>query len=552
MRLFQRINSSFFKHHKNWLITIIVLILSICIYSILIYNKADHTIKWHDGTIGWIASRELMKYTDEVKVSELSEISKIELDAETITDIRDLKYFSNLEELTLNLKNVKHMNALEKLDKLERLVLINGNMKTFEYLTELNVSTLVLKNFTLSSIEPLSEMGNLSRLEITDTFIADISSLRNMDRLSYLSLANVNSDTQISLCENGDYKEIYLSNVEINSLNSLNRYTGLTSLVLEDINLIDNMDLEFPDSLKIVALKNCGLIDFKKLLTIPGLTSLDVSGNLIQDIHDLEAFNNLKELSLANNPIYDLSPIQCLKNITSLNLSGISLDRKMLDLLSKIQLEELSVSNCNISDLDFLKGHNEIKKLDLSNNAIDNIEVLKMYRKDLKYLDISWNPISDLSPLKDWICNADIRIQDPLYEGAELNVSGINLGEIDFEKGIDVIIDMTLSKLTARSCGLRDTELIIVQLKLQFLDISDNPIDNIFDCKGLALLKEVIARDTLLDEAELEIFNFYPQGVIPLTPPGTYGISSLCKEPVVWGFFPIDYSKMDWIRVVIE
>ena len=563
--LFHKTNSSNPKRCIKWITTIItifkidsrgakyyikriiitVILLLICIYSILKYNDPDRIIKWHDDTVGWIVSQEVIKHTDEVKVSEISDFVKLDLDAENIKNIRDLKYLDNLEELTLNVKNIRNQRALKHLGRLDRLVLTNGDMKTLKYIKELNISTLVLKNFRLSSIEPLSEIDTLSRLEITDTFIADISSLKDLSGLSYLSLTNVSSDSQISLCENGSYKEMYLSNVEID-LDSLSHCTDLISLGLENIHPINGTDLELPDSLRKAAFKECGLTDLNLFLTLPGLTSLDVSCNTIQDINGLKALSNLEELSLAYNPVQNLSPIQYLDGIAALNLSGIKLEKEELAMLSKMRLEELSVSNCNISDLDFLKGQYEIKKLDLSNNSIDDIRMLGMYRQDLKYLNISENPIEDLTPLKEWAPSIYLFVDYPLFEGVELDVSGINLRKIEHEKGVGVIKEIALSKLSVRNCGLNNMDIVGTLSKLQFLDVSENSIDEFISLDGLPFLKDMIAIDSLTSKKNL------PYRSIMLTPPGTYGVPSLGKTYGLSFFAHAKNSKKVWTRLVIE
>ena len=87
-----KIDSNGAKYYIKRIIATIILLL-ICIYSILKYNDPDRIIKWHDDTVGWIVSREEIKHTDEVKVSEISDFVKLDLDAENIKNIRDLKYF---------------------------------------------------------------------------------------------------------------------------------------------------------------------------------------------------------------------------------------------------------------------------------------------------------------------------------------------------------------------------------------------------------------------------------------------------------------------------
>ena len=99
---------------------------------------------------------------------------------------------------------------------------------------------------------------------------------------------------------------------------------------------------------------------------------------------------------------------------------------------------------------------------------------------------------------------------------------------------------MVLSKLTARNCSLENTEIALAQIKLQFLDVSENPIEEFICLDGLPFLKDIEARDSLISEKELPYLS------IMLTPPGTYGISSL------WKFFPINTIKREWIRLVLD
>lgn len=544
-----------FRNSKKWLILMIGGILLVSIYKIQSYYNPERMMKWGDDTVGWIVSQELRTdYDDlnrygEIKVNELSNIVKLDLDAETIRSIGDLKYFTSLEELTLNARNITNLKVLRDLEHLDKLVVSHGDMKTLNYLKDLKVSTLILKEFTLASVEPLMENGNLSRLEVEDTYIEDAGSFQNLSGLTHLSLVNVSTDMPLVLCESNHYQEVCLSKVKIQNLDTLSHCTDLVSLKLESINLNDSMDTALPTGLKEVAVKDCGLTDLKMFLSLTNLTSLDVSDNVIEDISDLEKLPNLKALSLANNPIGDLSPIGCLKGRLKLNLSGIPLEGEILDVLSKMQFEEIAVSNCSLSDIGFLSGHDEIKRMDLSNNEIENIEILNIYGKGFSYLNLSGNPICDLTPLTEWALNIPFNYKDdPFFEGVELDVSGIQLGEIDFEKGIEVIQNTVLSRLTARNCGLETAELATFQVRLQYLDISGNPIDNIEPLNGLKLLTDVIARDTLITEEKLPP----PYHTKLLTPPGIYGIEPLWKRSGLYWHWSGGGFKDKWVRLVIE
>ena len=519
-----------FNNNKLWRIFIVLGILITLFCGIWYYNDDNRYVNWDDDTVGWIINEEMVyiyhSYS-KTRINELPDIYKLNLDAELIKSIKVLKYFKNLESLVINAKNIKSLKTLQSLEKLDELVIIYGDMNTLKYLKKLNVSNLVLENFNLPSVDPLLEMPNLSKLEIKHSYINDTQALSKLENLTYLSLVDVQADSSISLCENGNYEGLYLSNIDIDSFDFLPTCKNLTSLKLEKINIENGMDIEFPTGLTEVMFKGCRLKNLKRFLMLPNLVSLDVSDNEILDINDLSKLNDLKELSLANNSIQDLTPIKNLKGNIKLNISGIKLGGDILSLLSTMQFEELYVANCDLSSLGFLEGHTEIKRLDISNNSISDIDILKMYRKELTYLNIAWNPIYDLSPLVEWapsILIHDKKNQD--FPGVEFDMSGIQLEKIEEDKGIHIIEETIFRKLTARNCGLKDVDFVKYQLKIEYLDISNNPIESIDGADGQRFLKEIVAKNTFIDEDKIITLK-------TLSPSKVYAISSywkLCSE----------------------
>ena len=515
-----------FENNKLWRISIILGILIILFCGIWYYKDDNRYVNWDDDTVGWIVNEEMVyiyhSYS-KTRIKELPDINKLNLDAELIRSIKVLKYFNNLESLVINAKNIKSLKTLQSLEKLDELVIIYGDMNTLKYLKKLNVSNLVLENFNLPSVDPLLEMPNLSKLEIKHSYINDTQALSKLENLTYLSLVDVQADSSISLCENGNYEGLYLSNIDIESFDFLPTCKNLTSLKLEKINIENGMDIEFPTGLTEVMFKGCRLKNLKRFLMLPNLVSLDVSNNEILDINDLSKLNDLKELSLANNSIQDLTPIKNLKGNIKLNISGIKLGGDILSLLSTMQFEELYVANCDLSSLDFLEGHTEIKRLDISNNSIRDIGILKMYRKELTCLNIAWNPIDDLSPLVEWAPSTlihDKKNQD--FPGVEFDMSGIQLEKIEEDKGIHIIEETIFRKLTARNCGLKDVDFVKYQLKIEYLDISNNPIESISGADGQRFLKEIVAKNTLIDGDKIITLK-------TLSPSKVYAISSYWK-----------------------
>ena len=146
-----------------------------------------------------------------------------------------------------------------------------------------------------------------------------------------------------------------------------------------------------------------------------------------------------------------------------------------------------------------------------------------MYRKELAYLNIAWNPIDDLTPLAEWAPYTLLNDKrNAEFPGVEFDITGIQLEEIEEDKGIRILKEMLFHKLTAKNCGLKNASLVRYQLKIEYLDISNNPIESISGADGQRFLKEIVAKNTLIDGDKIITLK-------TLSPSKVYAISSYWK-----------------------
>lgn len=554
--LYEQIEKKYVKKFVS--IVAIALVLGVfCKYS----NPA---IEWHDETLEWIVAQELNKNPeDSIRISDVSKITELHLDAEEIKDLSDLKYFYNLRVLELKTVSVDNLSPIKNLKHLEKLVLSGLDIKTLDSLKRLHLSDITLQNLPLLSIDSLVHLEklqklklqgipvpsiqiiaaakNLEMLDLEDMDINDLEVLKDLPNLSSISIKRVKMPYAISLNELGRYQNVSLSDMEVEGQID-SQY--IKTLSLEYIDLEDRTDCLKADDLKSLTLNHCGLKDLTLLHNLTKLESLSVAENEIQNIDSLEDFTELKSLSLEDNPIVDLSPISTLRNIEKLDLSGIDF-RGQENLISKMSLRELRLSNSNLMDIYFLETQKELKWLDISENKIKDIEPLRIYREGLSYLDISGNPISELTPLSEWVVLEPRRLE----EGTVLNISGIHLGDMEKEH----LKFLNLKKLYARNCGINDLDFLHSYENLQYLDISNNHIKYLSDFVGmlkLQYLREVNAKgnsitgDYLLYGIKRKAMK---ANAIHLSP-GVYGC------PVDWKNFYImgENYKNTWLRIIID
>ncbi len=306
---------------------------------------------------------------------------------------------------------------------------------------------------------------------------------------------NTQNDIQGLLIHN-----IKLTKNDIELIRSIKTLTHL-SLCYADIS-----DLSFLSSMtQLTSLNLTGnqISDFSFLSSMTQLTSLNLSGNQISDISVLSSLTKLTDLDLTSNQISDISVLSSMTQLTSLNLSGNQISDFSF-LSSMTQLTSLNLSGNQISDLSFLSSMTQLTSLNLSVNQIIDLSALSSLAQ-LTELDISNNQISDLSGLRNltqltrlYLFNNQISDLSGLSNLTQLTSLYLFNNQISNLSGLSSLTQLTslylfnnqisnlsgLSSLTQlTSLYLSKNQIIditdIINLDLDFLNISDNPIENI-------------------------------------------------------------------------
>lgn len=168
-------------------------------------------------------------------------------------------------------------------------------------LTELDLSEMELTNEDIKSI---SDMVNLTALNLSENEISNISMLAQLDNLEVLNLeSNYISDIK-SLSKLTNLKELYLGENQISNISVLSKLTNLEILSLSankisDINALSNLE-----NLRIL---NVNWLNFD-------------DPDQIIDINALSRLTNLENLSLDDNQISGISALHKLQKLEMLSL----------------------------------------------------------------------------------------------------------------------------------------------------------------------------------------------------------------------------------------
>src|SRR5271157_57499 len=217
---------------------------------------------------------------------------------------------------------------------------------------------------------------NLTRLELRDTQVRDVSPLKDLTNLTTLQLFYTPVSDVSPLKELKNLTTLDLGYTQVKDVSPLKGLTNLTWLNL---------------SLTKVS-------DVSALKELPKLTWLDLNGTRVRDVSPLKGLTNLTTLDLSRAPLSDVSPLKELRNLTTLYLS----DTKVSDvspLKELTNLTTLDLTGTKVSDVSPLKELTNLTELDLSYTPVSDVSPLKELR-NLTKLDLVRTKVNDMSPLK--------------------------------------------------------------------------------------------------------------------------------------------------------
>ena len=224
------------------------------------------------------------------------------------------------------------------------------------------------------NLEPLSELSDLTWLDVSGTSIEDLAPVRNLNKLKVLRANSTLIEDLSALKYNITLEELEVANTTIENLDVLSTLRNLQKLN------INNTQVS-----RISNLKSC-----------PNLTTLNLGGTRIANIGILQDLGQLKNVDISNTSVRDLGPLRNMKDLQSLNISGSAVSN--LQALSELEnLRELYCSNTSISDLTPLKGNRHLSKIYCDHSGIHDAEA-SAFTKDNRFALV----IYDTEALKTW------------------------------------------------------------------------------------------------------------------------------------------------------
>lgn len=265
-----------------------------------------------------------------VSRSDLDRVTGLYICGDTIFDdwsehsVSGTSDYLNGEQIT-SVGTISSLEDISHMANLSELMLLNQQITDLSPLKGLHLTKLCLGGNQIKSISVLPDCGEITVLQLHHNPLSDISSLAEIPTLASLEL----SQTRVS-----DIRPLaglpltYCSFIE----SPVADYAPLLDLPhLEWLRVSDLPDGQIVvigklTHLKDLTLYRCNVTSLSEIENLVDLCFLDLLGNSISDIGGIGAFSHLNGLCLQDNPIKDLTAISSLRSLEYVNLIGISED----------------------------------------------------------------------------------------------------------------------------------------------------------------------------------------------------------------------------------
>jgi hypothetical protein len=346
-----------------------------------------------------------------------------------------------------------------------------SDLRSIAAIEDLDVSD----NEFITSVEPVSFLSKLKKLNISHTKTADLIAIRNLT----------------------DLTELAASHTAIKDISVLKYSNNLTRLNIEHTAVADISVVEKMPMLLELNAGNTSVSDFSAVSQLANLEVLNAEGSQISNLSSVESLTKLKELNLSRTQIHDLNSLAHLKELATLEIDSTQVS----NLAPLSTVENLKVLHANATAIASLQPLQKLKNLERvycdqtpirqpAANAFmaANPKVLVIY--DSKDMRVWWD---SLPAVWQEILIKNLKIsQSPTKEelAKVTSADSINLGANSRIKDLEPLRKLPkLTAILAYNTGITDLAALEALRDIVYLDISETNVADISVTRQLTKLK---------------------------------------------------------------
>lgn len=399
---------------------------------------------------------------------------------------RDTMTYEAQDSLYISLTDTSRIN----------LSLLDRQVRKITQLDTINISG----NSAIISLEPLSKLDDLKRIDCSFSLIDELMPLRNLTQLQYLKCAHTN----------------------VSSLNALKYSTNLEELIINHTLISDIGPAVNFTSLEKFHLNNTLVDSLTALTEITGMKDLELAAAKVKTLQPLQGMTKLERLNFSDTDIDDLTPLTGLKEIYFLKFERTPVEN-LQPLKDVSGLHFVFADQTRIADLSPLNGLPELNKIYCDKSGVTRSEATAFMNQNPNVLVVYesadlvnwWKTISPA--WRDVFTENVSLVENPSKEELHriIKIKTLNIAGNDRIQTLDPLSNLSqLRELQCQATGISSLEPLESLSDLRNLNFSDTRVDDLWPLEGLTKLEKLsfdrTPVDRLLPLMELqELGNIY-------------------------------------------
>jgi Leucine-rich repeat (LRR) protein len=343
-------------------------------------------------------------------------------------------------------------------------------------------------NKYIQTILPLTQLLNLTTVDLSNTAISDLSPLRNLSELTSLNISNTKVRDLSPLKYAGNLQALNINGTLIHDISAISKMIKLQQFEAAQTNIDD----------------------FGALRDVTSLDYLNLASTTISDLTTLERLVELRELNIAKTVVKSVVGLGSLKKMRVLNIDSTQI--KDFGPLSSIDsLTILYANNTAIENLNPLQGLTKLEKIFCDQTHVTKLAAADFQKanprvliiNDSKDLSVWWNTLQS-SWQKEFIKHTGIA-EIPTKENLAklITIDSINIEGNSSINSLEPLRKLqNIKVIHANETGIRDLTPIKDLKSLTYLDISETEVNELSPLSQLTKLAVLKANKTKIENLD--------------------------------------------------
>jgi len=365
------------------------------------------------------------------------------------------------------------------------VALIYKTLQEFRAATSVDISG----DLNFQNLNPLSELSDLTEINISNTVIDDLSPLRNLNDLQKLNISGTRVTSLDALRYASSLKELNASRTRVKHIEVLAFLKNLDKINLRG-SLADSLEpLSKLENLQLLNLSGLPISNIIAISNLPKLSDLNISSTQVSNLDAIQTLANLQNLYIDSTSISNLSPLSKLGKLALLHADYTPIS----DLAPLDKLSSLKFIYCDNSKIDRAKAE-QFQNSNPGCMVVYNSAALKQW----------WNELP--------------------AEWKNIALTKLNIAEPISKEQLHLIVDQT-SVNVSNNAEIVSIEPLHMLHRLENLNVENTKVSDLSPLSGLGNLRQlnisrtqVTSLEPLANQLNLKTVNCSQTGISDLLP----------------------------------